>query len=160
MRAWTGEFGMSARWDLETMTARAQRLRRAGTAAERLLWGALRGRRSDGVRFRRQHIVDNMIVDLFCSQARLVIEIDGGFHCSAKRTRCDRERGAFLQARGLRVMRFTNDEVLSDLSGVLQRIEEAVWVGRVKTWTAANEADGELLVSLPMSEVDDSGRSG
>ena len=76
-----------------------------------------------GWRFRRQEPVDQYIVDFVCFEARLVIEVDGGQHFESK---WDKERDAYLQSHGFRVMRFWNTDVLAGSDGVYRMIEEAL----------------------------------
>lgn len=96
----------------------AKRLRRTSTESERLLWQRLRSRQLAGPKFRRQATVGPYVVDFLCVEARLVIEADGGQH-SAER---DAERTAFLNKRGLEVLRFWNNDVLTNTDGVLESI--------------------------------------
>jgi len=84
--------------------------------AERKLWFALRDRRFAGFKFRRRVPIDRFIADFVCFEARLVIEVDGGQHAGSLR---DRLRDKWFAANGLRVVRFWNNEVLSNLEGVL-----------------------------------------
>jgi primosomal protein N' (replication factor Y) len=100
---------------------RARRLRRDQTLAEHRLWQALR---SDalGVAFRRQHPVPPYVVDFACVSARLIVEVDGGQHGAD----AEAARDAALRAAGWHVMRFWNDEVLTNIEGVLARIAEAL----------------------------------
>jgi very-short-patch-repair endonuclease len=104
-------------------SAKAQRtreLRREMTPAERLLWAQLRANRLQGFHFRRQQIIEPFIVDFYCHQANLVIEVDGDVH--AGQQDYDRQREEQLQAHGLHVLRFTNREVVNQLDEVLQTI--------------------------------------
>jgi very-short-patch-repair endonuclease len=105
-------------------TELARGLRRRSTEAEQLLWEALRGRKLDGVKFRRQHQLGHFIVDFWCPAYRLVIEIDGAIHDHL--VEHDAERTAEIESRGCRVIRFRNDDVLTNLENVLQRIRAAV----------------------------------
>ena len=91
----------------------ARLLRRDQTDAEARLWYGLRERRLEGFRFRRQFPIGNFIVDFCCRDKRLVVEVDGGQHM---------ERGELIEARGYRVLRFWNSDVLSNLDGVLEQI--------------------------------------
>jgi len=93
------------------------------TDAERALWWLLREKQVDGHRFRRQVPIDHHIVDFACLEARLVIEVDGGQHAESK---ADSERDAYLRSQGFRVLRFWNNDVLSNRSGVLVTIAEAL----------------------------------
>ena len=99
---------------------RSRELRQEMTDAERVLWERLRGSQLSGLRFRRQQVIDGFIVDFYCHAAQLVIEVDG--HVHADQVDYDAARDDALAGRGLRVMRVTNDEVLRDLEGVLERI--------------------------------------
>ena len=113
-------------WRTPRRTVQAARnLRQAMTPAEKLLWQYLRDNQLDGWHFRRQHPVGRFIVDFFCAKARLVVEVDGPIHLQQQAY--DRERTALLEEeRGYRVIRFTNDEVMNDTAGVLQRIRKAL----------------------------------
>lgn len=112
---------------------RARELRRDMTPAERLLWARLRANRLQGFHFRRQQIIEPYIVDFFCHQAGLIIEVDGDVH--AGQQDYDRLREEQLQAHGLRVLRFTNREVVNQLDEVLHTILTAC------SQTAAGEPD-------------------
>ena len=101
-----------------------RRLRREQTEAESLLWQNLRAKRLGGAKFRRQHLIGDHIVDFCCLRSRLVIEIDGGQH--TEDTENDAARTARLEARGFKVIRFWNDNVLRNLEGVLTSIQDAL----------------------------------
>src|SRR5690606_5880726 len=94
---------------------RARELRATMTDSERRLWRCLRMRQLDGYRFRRQHPIGPYIVDFACLAARLVVEVDGGQHSDSMD---DRHRDAFLRARGFRVLRFWNHDVLGEPGAV------------------------------------------
>jgi very-short-patch-repair endonuclease len=102
----------------------ARRLRRQQTDAERLLWFRLRDRRLDGWKLRRQFSVDRYVVDFFCADAHLIIELDGGQH--AIRTNADVARTKILQAMGYLVLRFWNNDVIRNMDGVLEEIMTAL----------------------------------
>ena len=102
--------------------ARARKLRRTMTHAERKLWNALRKKQLYGLRFRRQHPVPPYIADFYCHAHRLIVEVDGGQHFEPRQKAHDQARTAFLQQQGLRVIRFTNHEVETNLEGVLEAI--------------------------------------
>jgi very-short-patch-repair endonuclease len=99
---------------------RARQLRRAATFPERLLWGRLRAGRLAGIKFRRQHTIESFVVDFYCHEARLAIELDGDSH--AGRGAYDADRTAQLAKLGVRVVRIANDDVLRDLDAVLELI--------------------------------------
>ena len=100
----------------------ARLLRRNQTEAERALWRGLRAGQLDGFQFRRQFPVGEFIVDFCCRDRRLVVELDGSQHADATRVIQDRTRAGLLLARGYRVIRFWNEEVLTNRAGVLERI--------------------------------------
>jgi very-short-patch-repair endonuclease len=97
----------------------ARTLRRELTEAEGKLWQELRGRRLDGIKFRRQVPVGRFIADFLCADAMLIIEIDGSQHADSS---YDRERAAELKTRGFRVLRFWNDDVLREMNSVCDTI--------------------------------------
>jgi very-short-patch-repair endonuclease len=100
----------------------ARRLRRETTPAESALWAALRDRRLGGLKFRRQHAVETMVLDFFCPELRLVVEIDGGIHDEPEQVERDAERTERLAAHGYRVLRLRNEDVIADESIALDRI--------------------------------------
>jgi very-short-patch-repair endonuclease len=102
----------------------AKKLRRNATDAEDRLWQALRSRRFENMKFRRQVPIGPYIVDIVCPLAKLIIEIDGSQH--ADNVDYDARRSAFLADKGYRVIRFWNNEVLQSLDGVYQAIEIAL----------------------------------
>lgn len=89
-----------------------------------VLWEALRGRRLKGFKFRRQHPVDHYIVDFFCPAAKLVVEIDGPVHTESDHIEYDKIRDEFLRTRNYRVVRFSSDDVVTDLDHVLDHIAQ------------------------------------
>jgi very-short-patch-repair endonuclease len=103
---------------------RARRLRNNTTPAERRLWQALRNRQRLGFKFRRQHVIDRFIVDFYCAEACLVIELDGEVHRFTGEY--DLERQQVLESIGLRVMRFSNDQVMQYADEVVAQIDEAL----------------------------------
>ena len=101
----------------------ARQLRKNMTEAERALWRLLRQRQINGLRFRRQVPIDHYIVDFACLEARLVIEVDGGQHFESQ---SDMKRDAYLRSQGFRVLRFWNNDVLSNPDGVHRTITDAL----------------------------------
>lgn len=102
---------------------RARELRWSMTPAEQVLWDALRGRKLHGLRFRAQHPVGRFILDFYCPERKLVVEVDGEIH--DEQAERDQARTARLEAYGYRVVRFRNDEIMNDLVSVLDRIRTA-----------------------------------
>jgi very-short-patch-repair endonuclease len=96
----------------------AARLRRDATDVEQKVWAALRNRQLLGWKFRRQATIGPFVVDFLCVEAALVVELDGGQHDED----ADAGRTAYLESKGLRVIRFWNHEVLENFEGVIEAI--------------------------------------
>jgi very-short-patch-repair endonuclease len=108
----------------ELQRGRAKSLRQTMTRAETLLWRYIKAGHVDGLQFRRQAPMGAYIVDFVCHAARLVIELDGSTHDFEHRLRRDQIRDRWLASRGYAVLRFTNNDVLSSLEGVVTVIRE------------------------------------
>lgn len=104
------------------LRSRAEYNRNNPTEAERILWRYLSGKALDGYKFRRQHVLDQFIVDFVCLSNKLIIEIDGGYHFTPDQRADDAVRTSKLVSLGYRVIRFTNSEVLNHLDWVLDSI--------------------------------------
>lgn len=102
---------------------RAKELRSSTTEAEQMLWEKLRAGRLDGLKFRRQHPIAKFIVDFYCHQHKLVIELDGDVHLKKDQQERDFGREEDLKDLGLRILRFSNDSVIYDMEYVLGEIE-------------------------------------
>ena len=100
----------------------AARLRRERTDAEDRFWQAVRNRGIDDAKFRFQHSLWPYVADFACLEAKLIVEIDGGQHSEA----ADARRTAALEARGFRVLRFWNTDVLTNLDGVIEVVRAAL----------------------------------
>ena len=100
----------------------ARTLRRESTAAEDLLWHHLRNRALAGLKFRRQQAMGPYILDFYCHKRGLAIEVDGGQHFEPEQEARDQERSRWLESAGLRVLRFSNSEVLNRTDLVLDQI--------------------------------------
>jgi very-short-patch-repair endonuclease len=105
---------------------RARQLRKNQTNAERRLWQHLRLLKHEGFHFRRQTPIDHLIVDFACFSARLVIEVDGGQHNMDAGLRDDAVRDAHLRRQGFDILRFWNNDVLSNSEGVIHEIRTAL----------------------------------
>ena len=111
----------------------ARRLRRSATDAEKQLWRHLRNRQIANLKFRRQHPLGNRIVDFFCPEAKLAIELDGSGHTSYRGQTCDLDRQIELYEKEIRILRFQNADVFNNLDGVLNSIiyvvnpERSLW---------------------------------
>ena len=101
-----------------------RRLRLTPTDAEIRLWSRVRRKQLEGFRFRRQHPLGPYVVDFFCAEAKLIVEVDGGQHADDGEVRT-----RWLKARGYRVIRFWNNDVLANTDGVLRMILDALRAG-------------------------------
>jgi very-short-patch-repair endonuclease len=100
-------------------------LRKAATPAEQVVWELVRGRRLQGLKFRRQHVLEGHIVDFFCHEKQLCIELDGAPHLEPAQKSKDIQRDLLLGMRGFTVLRFMNEEVLRDPAGFRQKLLSA-----------------------------------
>ncbi len=101
----------------------ARQMRQEPTPAEDKLWQQLRGKKLLGVKFRRQHALDRFIVDFYSHEARLIIEVDGPIHDYSQEE--DAIRQEFLESQGYRVLRFSNEQVLTETKTVVETIAQA-----------------------------------
>jgi very-short-patch-repair endonuclease len=100
---------------------RARELRHPQTPAEATLWRVLRNRNLK-YKFRRQHPIDNFIIDFYCAQAKLCIEVDGATHFEPAQAEYDAARTAYLEELGYQVIRFRNDDVRYRLDAIVEEI--------------------------------------
>jgi very-short-patch-repair endonuclease len=101
-------------------------MRREPTDAERKMWNILRGRRLGGFKFRRQHPIGWYIIDFYCDVAGLGVELDGGQHADHEQLRHDEKRSEYLASRGIRIVRFWDDDVLKETDLVAEAIYAAL----------------------------------
>ena len=113
------------------LTSNAKALRKNMTKEERHLWYDFL--RTYPVRFLRQKVIDNYIVDFYCHDARLIIELDGSQHYDPENQKKDRERTEDLNSRGLRVIRIPNNEIARNFAGVCEHIDLCVQQGLKKS---------------------------
>ena len=102
--------------------ATAEILRRKMIGAELKLWNELKGKKLNGIKFRRQHPIHKYIVDFYCHKFSLAIEVDGTYHNSKIQKQRDDLRTEELEGAGITVIRFTDDEVLENIKEVLDNI--------------------------------------
>jgi very-short-patch-repair endonuclease len=105
--------------------SRAKQLRQSMTRAETLLWRYLKANRIDGLGFRRQVPIRNYIADFICMSAKIIVELDGEAHDFEERQQADQSRDAFFISEGFLVLRFANEQVMSNLEGVVETIRQA-----------------------------------
>lgn len=106
------------------LTHLAKGLRKRSTDVEQHLWCHLRAGRFEGIKFRRQHPIGHYIVDFVCLERKLIIELDGGHHTLPEEMLKDKQRNGWLEDEGYTVVRFWDNEVLMNTTGVLEVIRE------------------------------------
>ena len=114
---------MSHLYNREDSKERRRSLRKSQTEAERKLWEMLRNRRMNGMKFLRQYGVGAYILDLYCPAFRLAVEVDGSQHIDSER---DAVRTEYLREQNITVIRFWNNDVLQNPSGIYGKLQEAV----------------------------------
>ncbi len=115
--------GGGERVGVKRLTGVARRLRKHPTDTEQHLWRHLRDRQIEGFKFRRQQPVGRYVVDFVNLEKKLVVELDGGQHALDP---CDKTRDEWLHAEGYKVLRFWDNQVLSNLEGVLENIRDTL----------------------------------
>jgi very-short-patch-repair endonuclease len=99
-------------------------LRNNSTYAEVFFWQQVKGRQLEGRKFRRQSSIGSYIVDFYCPEEKLVVELDGEVHFDEEAIKYDKKRTEFMESVGLKVIRFENNEVLKNTEYVLSKIKE------------------------------------
>ena len=107
------------------MTQRARSLRREATVAEIILWQVLR-KSQLGVKFRRQHAVKNLILDFYCAELLIAIEVDGSIHLDAEVQQRDTLKNDFFIGMGIKLLRFQNEEVQENIDSVIAQIRQTI----------------------------------
>ena len=120
---WYNEYTMSIQYNNKNIRL-AKNLRKNATPQEKHLWYNFLSNYE--IRFQRQKAIDNFIADFYCHKARLIIEIDGSQHFTEQGTRQDEFRTEILEGHGLKVIRFTNQQVDTNFIGVCEYIDIVV----------------------------------
>jgi very-short-patch-repair endonuclease len=105
---------------------KARELRNRMTKAEIILWSRIRSRQLDGFRFRRQHPVFDYVVDFYCNELRLIIEVDGEIHSFPENKKADSKRDNFLKINKYNILRLTNFEIETNIDSVIERIKSYI----------------------------------
>ena len=106
--------------------AMARRLRREQTSTEKRLWLHIRNRKVAGKKFRRQQTFGPYVLDFYCAEEKINVEVDGGQHDEPKVRAHDEKREAYLAEQGVRTIRFWNSQIRENLAGVLERLRREV----------------------------------
>ncbi|MDI6766126.1 MAG: endonuclease domain-containing protein [Bacteroidota bacterium] len=117
---------MTTNFNIKTQTAKRRFLRAHLSKAEAIMWKNLSRKQMLGYKFRRQYGVDNYVIDFYCPELMLAIEIDGDTHYRNGAEEYDRQRQTHIEEFGIQFLRFTNTEVLKNLNGVLQSISNKI----------------------------------
>ncbi len=125
----------------DALLEHVRELRQNATDAEKLMWQLLRNRGVHDAKFRRQHPIASYILDFYCHESRLAIELDGSGHLESKQAAYDEERTKILNEQGIRVLKFWNSDVLNKIEDVLKEI-----------WIALEEASASSLIPAPSPE--------
>lgn len=147
---------------------RAEELRERMTEAEGLLWNVLSGKKFGGYKFRRQHIINQYIVDFVCLREKLVIELDGQYHFEEEQIEKDKIRTEFLESEGYKVIRFENKEVIKEIDAVLEKILKELESQHHKVsireasplgGEGARKSSGKVLMATVKGDVHDIGKN-
>jgi len=125
----------------------ARQLRQQGTDAETLMWYLVRDRRLGGFKFRRQHPLPPYVADYYCHEAKLCVELDGGQHADQKEY--DARRDADFRDRGIRTLRFWNNQVLTETENVLAALWEALHAATPSPPTPLPKGEGLAYRDVP-----------
>jgi len=113
---------MTRIYSLVKLKERRRRLRKRSTTQENLLWEKLRNRKI-GSKFRRQHSIGGYILDFYCKEKRLLVEIDGGIHMKNEAKENDKVRDKYFRELNFKILRFKNDEIEKDIDRVVEKIK-------------------------------------
>jgi len=108
----------------ENIQNKAKELRKNMTNAEKLLWSKINNKQLLGFKFRRQHPIDIFISDFYCHKAKLIIEVDGDIHKKAENKDYDINRTAELENNGIKIIRFTNNEIETNIEEAVEKIKQ------------------------------------
>ncbi|MEO1044845.1 MAG: DUF559 domain-containing protein [Pseudomonadota bacterium] len=125
------------------LTERAKHMRKNMSEPETRLWLELRAKRFKGIAFRRQKVIGNYIADFASNDPKIIVEVDGDTH--VQQEDYDQERSRYLSSQGYAVIRFTNSDVMNNLSGMLMQLEEAISALKTETSPLPSPLRGSSL---------------
>ena len=111
---------------MKNKTILARNLRKNSTIQERRLWNLLKNRQFHNLKFKRQQLIGDYIVDFICKEVKIIIEIDGGQHNEPENIEYDKTRTEYLNTLGYKVIRFWNNEIYENIEGVVLRLREEI----------------------------------
>lgn len=122
---------MTQNFNRTTEKQKRRQLRKDQTFCEKIMWQYLRDRRLLGVKFRRQYSVDKFVIDYYCPELKLAVELDGSVHDNPEQKEYDKQRQLYLEKFGIRLVRITNDELMSNANMAFKKIEEVINITKV-----------------------------
>ena len=137
---------MTKLYNKSTEKAKRQALRNNMPVAEKIIWAKLRGRQIEGCKFRRQYSIGAFVIDFYAPELKLALEIDGESHFLDGAKEYDDERQAFLEEKGTKVLRFTNEQIYHELDGVITTISQTIQVLRETTPPQPTPYKGEGVI--------------
>ena len=132
----------------DELKEKAKEMRNKPTEAEKMLWNVLSDKGIENYKFRRQHIIGEYIVDFVCLEKRLIIEVDGSIHNELEQIEHDKQRTEWLESKGFKVIRFTNNQVLSDLLATIENIRKELNTISVAPPSGAGGAGSARFLTL------------
>jgi very-short-patch-repair endonuclease len=117
---------MTRHFNIHSLSKRRSTLRKNLSKAEAILWNHLSRKQMHGYKFRRQYSVDQYIIDFYCPRLKLAIEVDGDSHFKSGAEEYDKVRQDYIEAFGIKFLRFTNDDVCNNIDGVCQEIFDKI----------------------------------
>lgn len=117
---------MTKHYNKKIETEKRRLLRKQQTFAEKIFWMHLRDRQVLGYKFRRQHSVDHFVIDFYCPELKLAVELDGNVHDLPEQKDYDKARQKYLEAFGIKFVRIKNEEFLGNPNKAFDKIEEAI----------------------------------
>lgn len=121
----TKSFQTASLLNYKLLKDNAKKMRKFPTQAESIIWDYLK-RNQLNIKFRRQHIIGEYIVDFVDLKSKTVIEIDGGYHNINEQIIADKERTSYLEGEGYSILRFSNEEIIHNISNVIFRIKDYI----------------------------------
>lgn len=141
------------------LKAKAKEMRNKPTEAEKMLWNVLSNKGIEDCKFRRQHIIGDYIVDFVCLEKRLIVEVDGAIHLLPEQIEHDKKRTEWLESKGFKVIRFTNEQVLSHLFNTIEIIRKELNAILLAPPSGAGGAVGKILMATVKGDVHDIGKN-
>jgi very-short-patch-repair endonuclease len=117
---------MTKHFNKSSEKEKRRQLRKNQTFCEKIVWTYLRNRKTVGYKFRRQYSVDHYVIDFYCPELKLAIELDGSVHDSPDQKQCDIYRQGYLEKFGITFIRITNDELMGNPNLAFDRIEDEI----------------------------------